>query len=87
MPAKRPKADLARLIFARTRSAGFQKYVRDLLVELCRVDTTPKPDVHRMQAAEAACFRILERELSALSFAGARLERRAIAPAIQTHPN
>jgi acetylornithine deacetylase/succinyl-diaminopimelate desuccinylase-like protein len=40
-----------------------------------------------MQAAEDGCFRILERELASLSFAGARLERRPMNPAIQGHPN
>ena len=81
------QADIVRQILARTRSAGFQRYIRDLLVELCRVDTTPKPDVRQMQAAEGQCFSILERELGALSFPGARLERRPINPAIQSHPN
>jgi acetylornithine deacetylase/succinyl-diaminopimelate desuccinylase-like protein len=57
------------------------------LVELCKIDTTPNADVTRMQAAEDSCFRILERELSRLNFSGARLERRPLNPAIQTHPN
>ena len=78
---------VVREILARTRTAGFQRYLRDLLVELCRIDTTPNPDVKRMQAAEDGCFRILERELGGLSFSGARLERRPVNPAIQAHPN
>src|ERR1039457_5426585 len=78
---------IIRDILARTRSAGFQRYLRDLMVELCEIDTTPNADVTRMQAAENGCFRILERELSALSFPGARLERRPVNPAIQAHPN
>lgn len=40
-----------------------------------------------MRQAEARCFQILERELSALRVAEARLERRPINPAIQTHSN
>jgi acetylornithine deacetylase/succinyl-diaminopimelate desuccinylase-like protein len=40
-----------------------------------------------MQAAEGQCFGILERELGALRFPGALLERRPINPAIQSHPN
>jgi len=40
-----------------------------------------------MRAAEDGCFRILERELSALRFPGAQLERRPIDPAIRGHPN
>ena len=78
---------IVREILARTRSASFERYVKDLLVELCRIDTTPKPKVRQMQAAEGECFRILERELSALSFSGARFERRPVSPAIKGHPN
>jgi acetylornithine deacetylase/succinyl-diaminopimelate desuccinylase-like protein len=74
-------------IFARTRAPGFQRYLRDLLVGLCAIDTTPNPDVRRMQAAEDGCFRILERELGGLGFSGARLERRPVNPAIQGHPS
>jgi acetylornithine deacetylase/succinyl-diaminopimelate desuccinylase-like protein len=39
-----------------------------------------------MRDAEAACFQILEHELAAFNFPGARIERRPINPAIQTHP-
>ncbi len=78
---------IVREIFARTRTPEFEQYVRELLVGLCRLDTTPSPDVKRMQAAEDGCFRMLERELGGLGFPGARLERRPINPAIQTHPN
>ena len=78
---------ILREILARTRTASFQRYLRDLLVELCRIDTTPNTDVTRMQAAEDGCFHILERELSGLGFRGARLERRPVNPAIQEHPN
>ena len=74
-------------IFARTRSAGFERYIKNLLVELCQVDTTPNPNVQKMQAAEGECWRILERELGALPFTGARLERRPVNPAIQSHPH
>ena len=78
---------IVREILARTRTAGFQRYLKNLLVELCRIDTTPDPDVTRMQAAEDGCFRILERELGGLGFPGARIERRPVNPAIQTHPH
>jgi acetylornithine deacetylase/succinyl-diaminopimelate desuccinylase-like protein len=40
-----------------------------------------------MREAEEGCFRILERELKTLRFAGARIERRPINPAIQAHPS
>jgi acetylornithine deacetylase/succinyl-diaminopimelate desuccinylase-like protein len=75
-----------RLIRARTRSRDFQKYIAGLLLELCRIDTTPNPQVEKMRAAEDACFRIIERELSALGN-NATLERRPINPAIQKHPH
>jgi acetylornithine deacetylase/succinyl-diaminopimelate desuccinylase-like protein len=57
------------------------------VLSLCRVNTTPNPEVSRMQAAEQACFDLLEKELSRLSFQGAWLERRLIDPQIQNHPN
>src|SRR6202012_2296993 len=78
---------MMRKIRTHTRTAGFQNYIQKLLLELCRVDTTPKSNVAEMRAAEDRCFQILERELAAMPFAGARLERRPINPAIQTHAN
>lgn len=78
---------LRREIFAQTRSAGFKKYLRDLVCELCRIDTTPNPDVSKMRAAEEQCFRILERELGSFQFVGGRIERKAINPAIRSHTN
>ncbi len=74
-----------REILATTRTPQFRRYLQDLLVELCAINTTPNPDVAVMRQAEAQCFDILERELRPLAFAGARLERRAINPAIQHH--
>lgn len=78
---------LARKILARARAADIRKYIEDLLVDLCRIDTTPRPDVAQMRSAEDRCFKILERELGGLGFSGARLERRPINPAIQKHPS
>jgi acetylornithine deacetylase/succinyl-diaminopimelate desuccinylase-like protein len=40
-----------------------------------------------MRKAEDRCFRILERELGMMKFAGARLDRHPINPGIKTHPN
>lgn len=74
-------------IFSRTRTPEFARYIADLLAELCRIDTTPSPDVAVMRQAESAAFDILERELSPLAFDGLRLERRPINPAIAAHPN
>ena len=76
-----------REIFSRTRTASFKKYIRELLVELCRIDTTPKTDPQLMRASEDACFLVLERELRDLDFVDAQLARRPINPAIQSHPN
>jgi len=78
---------IARDVLARTRTTAFQRYLRNLLVELCRIDTTPSVDVTRMRAAEDGCFRLIERELGMLAFPGARLERRLVNPAIQSHPH
>jgi acetylornithine deacetylase/succinyl-diaminopimelate desuccinylase-like protein len=77
---------ILRKIRAQTRTAGFHKNLQNLLIELCAVDTTPKADIAQMRVAEDRCFQILERELAALPFPGARLERRPLNPAIQTHP-
>lgn len=70
-----------------TRTPVFRRYVRDLLMELCAVDTTANPNVTVMRRAERRCFAILERELRRLPLAGARIERRPINPAIQKHPH
>ncbi|MBI5686766.1 MAG: M20/M25/M40 family metallo-hydrolase [Verrucomicrobia bacterium] len=74
-------------IFARTRTPEFERYLRNLIVEICRFNTTPNADVSVMRAAEDGCFRILERELGGIHFDGARIERRAINPVIKSHPN
>lgn len=74
-------------IFARTRTPEFERELRDLIVEICQLNTTPNADVAVMRNAEDGCFRILERELAKTRFEGARLERRPVNPAIQSHPN
>ena len=79
------RSTIVREILARTRTKQFQKYLRDLLVKLCRIDTTPKPEPESMQQAEDRCFRLIENELNALTFPGGRVERRPINPAIEKH--
>ena len=74
-------------ILAQTRAEGFKKFLKELLLELCQVNTTPNPAVAKMGAAEDACFRILERELRGFTHTGAKLERRAINPGIAAHAN
>lgn len=76
---------LVREILAVTRTPQFRRYLQDLLVELCTINTTPNPDVAVMRKAEGQCFNILERELRGLAFGGARTERRAVNPAIKKH--
>ena len=85
--SRRTKTNSAGEILARTREPAFLGYLGELLVELCRVDTTPSPDVDRMRQAEDACFRIIERELAGLGFPGLRVERRPVDPAIAKHSN
>ncbi|MCX7826624.1 MAG: hypothetical protein N2689_13840, partial [Verrucomicrobiae bacterium] len=70
--APRAAKAILRQIAARARSPQFRRHLKDLLVELCRVDTTPHSDVSVMRAAEDKVFGILERELAKVNFAGAR---------------
>ncbi|HXC35166.1 MAG TPA: M20/M25/M40 family metallo-hydrolase [Candidatus Acidoferrales bacterium] len=86
---KKPKstAAFAEAIIALARSKDTGQYIQKLLVELCRINTTPNPDVSVMRDAEDRCFQILERELKALSFTGGRAARRPINPEIQSHPH
>ncbi len=81
-----PAAGIAREVQRRVRSDGTRKFIRELLLALCRIDTTPRPEPARMKAAENACFLLLEAQLARLGFPGSRTERRPIDPAIQTHP-
>ena len=76
---------LVKAILARTRTPAFKRYLKDLLVKLCGINTTPNPEVTAMRAAEDGCFQILERELAGLGFDGARTERRAVNPAFKGH--
>ena len=67
-------------------SDAFRQYLTDLLLEICRIDTTPNSDVAVMRDRESTVFAILERELRKLTFRSGRTERRAINPAIAQHP-
>ncbi len=73
-------------IQAITRDTAFTGYLTELLVEMCRIDSTPAADVSRMRDAEAACFDIIERELMTFGLRGAVAERRPINPRIAEHP-
>lgn len=79
-------ATIAREIRTLARDPKTLGEIERLLVRLCRVDTTPKANVAAMREAESLCFQILTEELCDLAFSDARLERRPINPAIQSHP-
>jgi acetylornithine deacetylase/succinyl-diaminopimelate desuccinylase-like protein len=81
-PARNP---LVKSVLAHARTPTFERYLKDLLIELCAINTTPNSDVSVMRAAEDGCFKILERELAGFGIAGARAERRAVNPAIRNH--
>lgn len=67
-------------------SPAFRQYLVDLLVEIVKIDTTPRPDVALSQKNESQVFSILEREFNRYGFAAASTERPAINPAIGKHP-
>ncbi len=77
---------LAERALARVRAERFRQWLLELLIEICRVDTSPSPDVARMRAAESAVFDSIERELARLPFQRARIERRPIDLRIAEHP-
>ena len=64
-----------------------QSYLQRLLLELCRINTAPQPNAAKRIAAENRCFQILQKELAALPFPGAKWERHPIDSAIKSHPN
>ena len=84
--SKSPAA-ATKTIVALARSKNIGEYIQKLLVELCRIDTTPNSDVSVMRDAENRCFQILERELKTVQFPGGRMERRPLNPKIQSHPH
>ncbi len=83
---KRQMEALQKEILAQVNTPETRNYVIELLLEICRVDTSPFADVNLMREAENKVFQSLEREFAKISFPDARLERRAIDPAIENHP-
>jgi len=67
-------------------SARFRQELVDLLVEICRWDTSIRADVPALRRAEMAVFDVLERELATCGLEGARCERRPIDRNIADHP-
>lgn len=74
-------------ILTAVRSESFREGLAEALLELCRIDTTPKADIPAMRHAESACFDLIRAKLSAIPFAGAKLQRRPIPPSIAEHPS
>ncbi len=77
---------MVRKCLQRIDSEEFRRWLVELLVEICKVDTTPSPDVARMREAESAVFDVLQRELERFPFERARCERRPVNPSIAAHP-
>jgi acetylornithine deacetylase/succinyl-diaminopimelate desuccinylase-like protein len=77
---------ISKYILDAAKSDDLRRYVTDLLLEICAIDTTPYADVTRMRDAESEVFDIIERELQKLDFPSARRERRPVNPAIADHP-
>ena len=67
-------------------NTDLQNYLRDLLVELLRVDTSPRADLAALAAAEARTFDRIEAELARLAWPGLVCKRLPINPAIGRHP-
>lgn len=68
------------------RSESFRKYLTDILLEICALDTTPRADLASLRAAESKVYDVLERELRTYGLPGLRMERTPISPAIERHP-
>ena len=73
-------------IQSRARSEAFRQQLVDLLMELCRTDTTPQADVSLAAKAERQVFDIVRREFEHCCLPQARVEFVPIAPAIEQHP-
>jgi len=67
-------------------SDQFRNALTDLLMGICRIDTTPDPDVNALRNAETAVFDVLERQFEDCGFKQGRTERRPIDPKIEEHP-
>ncbi len=67
------------------KSASFGEYLADLLMEICRLDTSISADVAALRKAEHAVFDVLGRHVAQYGLAGLRMERKPISPEIQKH--
>ncbi len=64
----------------------FRQELTDLLVRLCRIDTTPHADVGESARAEREAFQVIRGYLAELGLSGLRTEDQPINPAIAKHP-
>ena len=64
----------------------FRQELTDLLMDICRIDTTPNADVNALSSAESAVFDALESQFADCRFKQGRCERRPIDPKIEEHP-
>ena len=85
LPAGRPGDLSVPDIAVLARSSGFQTYLKGLLVELCAIDTTPRPDVREAARAESHVFDIIRREITGFDIGHTTLHRAPIDPKIEGH--
>jgi acetylornithine deacetylase/succinyl-diaminopimelate desuccinylase-like protein len=65
---------------------AFQEDVISFLVDICKVDTTPRSDIRLMAGNEETVFNIIKERLSKFSFEEAIVKEKKISPAIKNHP-
>ncbi|MHB1157519.1 MAG: M20/M25/M40 family metallo-hydrolase [Phycisphaerales bacterium] len=84
--APTPELNLASLS-DHARSPAFRDETVALLLDLCRIDTTTRPDVSVMAQREAACFKLIQQALTdAAAILNGQFVRQAINPKIADHP-
>jgi acetylornithine deacetylase/succinyl-diaminopimelate desuccinylase-like protein len=67
------------------RSRGFVEWLGDSLLQMCRIDTTPRQDVAGLAADESRCFDLIEHHLKQIHMPGLISRRPEIDPAIEHH--
>jgi acetylornithine deacetylase/succinyl-diaminopimelate desuccinylase-like protein len=64
----------------------FRDDVVSYLIDICRVDTTPKRDIRQMALNEKKVYDITRKKLEKFSFKDAVVTEKKISPAIKNHP-
>lgn len=67
-------------------SEEFRRYLTDILVEICGIDTIPRADIAATANAESAVFEVFEREVARCGLPGASCRRVPMNPSIAGHP-